>query len=70
MDVTFILVRVSPEIKESKNNLPLDPWSTFFQNFVQMNAGRMSKASKTSVEQTIITVGYVLRLYDNIIANG
>ena len=35
-----------------------------------MNAGRMLKASKASVEQTIITLGYVLRLYDNIIANG
>ena len=35
-----------------------------------MNALRMLKASKTSVEQTIITLGYVLRLYDNIIANG
>ena len=32
-----------------------------------MNAGKMSK---TSVEQTVITLGYVLRLYDNIIANG
>ena len=40
------------------------------QNFVKMNALRMLKASKTSVEQTIITLGYVLRLYDNIIANG
>ena len=32
-----------------------------------MNALRMLKASKKSVEQTIITLGYVLRLYDNII---
>ena len=62
-----ILVRVSPKKKESNKNLPLDPCLTFFQNFVQMNALRMLKASKTSVEQTIITLGYVLRLYDNII---
>ena len=64
------LVRVSPKKKESNKNLPLDPCLTFFQNFVQMNALRMLKASKESVEQTIITLGYVLRLYDNIIANG
>ena len=56
--------------KESNKNLPLDPCLTFFQNFVQMNALRMLKASKKSVEQTIITLGYVLPLYDNIIANG
>ena len=50
------LVRVSPKKKESNKNLPLDPCLTFFQNFVQMNALRMLKASKTSVEQTIITL--------------